>query len=236
MTVPVLAWLTSNRFKWLSDLVRRRRPQRFNGFDLDDWCCFHRRLFIHCAIDRADAIPAVDTALHDAIHISPQPVESGAAPEKLVVEGPTEEIRCLAAIRCGLVAHLSMEAPLLAALDDVFERVRRVAAISLVEVGTVSALAAVAAGTRHGHAVRGQAASLLGQRGVAAESAIPALLALLADREINWRSHWTAVDALAAIGDAGKEALRAALPTIRGEHLRGYVEGLVAGSATSGPG
>jgi HEAT repeat protein len=90
----------------------------------------------------------------------------------------------------------------LAALQDESETIRRTAALALVELDTVDGLAAVVAGSRHGHAVRTEAAHRLRRHGPKASEAIPGLVALLRYREINWRSHMAAAGALAAIGEA----------------------------------
>jgi HEAT repeat protein len=89
---------------------------------------------------------------------------------------------------------------LIAALEDYSETVRRISALALLDVATIRGLSAVVAGSRHGHAVRTEAAHRLGKRGAEAAAAIPGLLALLHYGDINWRSHMAAAYALAAIG------------------------------------
>jgi hypothetical protein len=69
-------------------------------------------------------------------------------------------------------------------------------------------LAAVVGGSRHGHAVRIHAAFKLAKLkpGEVAE-AVPALMVLLQYPHINWRTHFAAVDALRAVGDAAIPSL-----------------------------
>jgi HEAT repeat protein len=120
----------------------------------------------------------------------------------LLKSDPREAVRCLAAIKLGLDKSAEGEPALLTALHDDSETVRRSAALALVALGTVRGLAAVVAGSRHGHAVRTQAAHRLREQGEAAAEAVPGLLCLLRDPHINWRSHAAAAGALAVIGEA----------------------------------
>ena len=64
----------------------------------------------------------------------------------------------MAAIKMGLEKLAGCESTLVAALYDQSEIVRRTVALSLVALDTVRGLAAVVAGSRHGHAVRTVAA------------------------------------------------------------------------------
>ena len=95
-----------------------------------------------------------------------------------------------------------IEERLLVLLKEEEELVRRFAALALTDIGTVSALSAVVEKQGHGHAIRTTAAHQLAELGPAAEAAIPALLALIAYKKINWRSHYAASRALAKIGAA----------------------------------
>lgn len=104
-----------------------------------------------------------------------------------------------------------VEERLLELLDHEDELLRRFMAIALVDIGTVRALAAVVGKGGHGHAIRTQAAHDLAKMGAGARKAIPALLRLLADQKINWRSHFSAARALAAIGKPAVAPLLAQL-------------------------
>lgn len=95
-----------------------------------------------------------------------------------------------------------IEERLLVLLMEEEELVRRFAAIGLTKIGTVRALSAVVGKHGHGHAIRTTAAHQLAELGPTAEAAIPALLALIAYKKINWRSHYAAATALAKIGSA----------------------------------
>lgn len=212
----VLAW----------SLLRLGRPRRFNGRSLDDWCALFHRGFVRCEVPVNEANAAVEAALAEAT-LATVPPSTGGSAVALLQEGRTEAVRCLAAIACGLHPDPAMERPLIRALRDPVERVRRVAALSLVQLGTVSALAAVVGGTGHGHGVRDRAMRALGEHGRAAVAAIPALLAVLGDREMNWRSHFNAVDRLASLGREGLEALRVALPSIADEDLLRHATALI---------
>jgi HEAT repeat protein len=145
-------------------------------------------------------------------------INEEASPARLadvVITDDSEAARCVAAIELSNDRSPAAEAALIAALQDESELVRRAVAESLLALGSVRGLAAVVAGCRHGHAVRTHAAFKLAkmQRGEAAE-AVPALMILLQYPSINWRTHWAAVDALCAIGDA-------AIPSLVNGLLRG---------------
>ena len=134
-----------------------------------------------------------------------------------------------AAIQLSTDSSREAEAALIAALQDESDLVRRTAAESLLVLGSVRGLAAVVAGSRHGHGVRTKAALKLAKMnsGEAVE-AVPALMVLLQYPRINWRTHFIATDALAAIGDAAIPSLVervasriAACATVRRVHARG---------------
>jgi len=141
---------------------------------------------------------------------------------EVVVTDASEAARCVAAIQLSTDPSREAEAALIAALQDESDLVRRTAAESLLALGSVRGLAAVVAGSRHGHGVRTQAALKLREMkpGEAAE-AVPALMVLLQYPRINWRTHFIATDALAAIGEAAIPSLVNALR--RGSpHVRRY--------------
>ncbi len=96
---------------------------------------------------------------------------------------------------------------LLILLHHTDEVVRRTAAILLTELGTVEGLNAVVAGNRHGHAIRTAAAWKLKEMGAEGIAAIPGLIALLRDKQINWRSHAAAQYALSEMGEEAKIVL-----------------------------
>jgi hypothetical protein len=125
------------------------------------------------------------------------------------------DIRILACVMAAVDARVDCHDALIAGLNDPIEDVRRAAAIALFAMDTIAGLAAVVAGSRHGHGIRTQAANRLADHGPAATAAIPALFALINDDGINWRAHFAARVALAAIGDSAIPFLRQALENER---------------------
>lgn len=151
------------------------------------------------------------TSLAEAVREITSDDRHGQTPARLVdvlVTDASEAARCVAAIQLSIDKPPEAENALIAALQDESELVRRTAAESLLEIGSVRGLAAVVGGSRHGCAVRTQAAFKLAamKPGEAAE-AVPALMVLLQYPHINWRTHYAAVDALRTIGDAAIPSL-----------------------------
>lgn len=87
------------------------------------------------------------------------------------------------------------------------ELVRRYSALFLYHIGTVESLSLVVKGYKHGHGIRTRAAQKLERMGPDAHKAIPALIELIKYKNINWRSHFAAADALASIGPSAIEIL-----------------------------
>lgn len=141
-------------------------------------------------------------------------LDEGSAPACVALLAHHDDlVRFLAACTLGVLPHPSevSVAALIAALNDSEEYVRRCAAYALCAIQDLAGLSAVVAGAAHGHGVRSFAAQLIGELGPSAAPAIPALFSLLHYSEINWRSHWAAIEALARIGPAAVPALREAL-------------------------
>jgi len=137
--------------------------------------------------------------------------EPAASLIDFLVTDSSDAVRCVAAIQLGVDQPANADVALIAVLQDESETVRRAAAESLVQIGSVKGLAAVVAGSRHGHAIRTKAALRLAamNKGHAVD-AIPALMILLQYPDINWRTHYAAIDALCVIGDRAIPALRTA--------------------------
>jgi len=182
---------------------RQKKISRCGGRTADEWYHLHRSPQYrnsNFAASLAQAVREITSA-------------NGAHLENLrlndvVVTDESEAARCVAAVQLSLERTADADLALIAALQDESEIVRRTAAESLVEIGSVRGLAAVVAGSRHGHAIRTHAARKLGQMkdGEAAE-AVPALMVLLQYPYINWRTHMMAVDALRTVGDAAIPSL-----------------------------
>lgn len=189
-------------FRWLTS---RFTPDRLGSHTAAEWYCFYR----NPQYFKGDLASAVTIALREAIaHREELPniaVESWLT--TLLTTDHRESVRCLAAVKVGLDTLADDEPALLAALHDESEIVRRSAALALVALGTVRGLSAVVAGSRHGHAVRTRAAHRLREYREEASEAIPGLLCLLRDPNINWRSHDAAAGALAAIGESAVPTL-----------------------------
>lgn len=189
-------------FRWLTGRVTHGLQR---GHTAGDWYrCYRNTQYF-----QGDLAGAVTTALREALPTREELPDVAVEPwlTTLLTTDPRETVRCLAAIKVGLDKFADAEQALLAALHDESETVRRCAALSLVALDTVSGLSAVVAGSRHGHAVRTHAAHRLRGHGEAASVAIPGLLCLLRDQDINWRSHMAAALALAAIGESAVPAL-----------------------------
>jgi HEAT repeat protein len=121
------------------------------------------------------------------------------------------DARILACVLAAIDARTDCHDALLAALNDPVEAVRRAAAIALFAMDTITGLAAVVAGNRHGRGIRTRAANRLAEHGPSAAAAIPALFTLISHDDINWRSHFAARAALVAIGEPALPYLRQAL-------------------------
>jgi HEAT repeat protein len=175
------------------------KSTRYHGHTAADWYGYYRRPSSFAG-DLASAVPA---AIRETLGTKNEVPDLEVSPLLcvLLTTDSREGIRCLAAIKIGLDRNAACESGLLAALYDQSEIVRRTVALALLALDTVRGLTAVVAGSRHGHAVRTEAAHRLGKHGSLATEAIPGLLMLLRDREINWRSHAAAAAALAAIGE-----------------------------------
>lgn len=189
-------------FRWLT---RRMTTERLCSHTAGEWYGFYRSPQYF----QGDLASAVTVALREAL--ANQEELPDFAVERwlttLLTTDPREIVRCLAAVKVGLDKLADDEPALLAALHDESDIVRRSAALALVALDTVRGLSAVVAGSRHGHAVRTQAAHRLREHGEDAVEAIPSLLCLLRDPNINWRSHAAAAGALAAIGESAVPAL-----------------------------
>jgi HEAT repeat protein len=198
--IQVERFLVVEAFIMLRWLTRRLTRDRYQGHTAAEWCGYFR----YPQYFRRDLAGAVTEALRKEVATKGESLDIEAAPflSVLLATDDREGVRCLAAIKMGLDKRTGCESTLLAALNDESETVRRAVALSLVALNTVHGLAAVVAGSRHGHAVRSHAAHLLREHGAEASEAIPGLLALLRDRNIDWRSHFDAVDALVAIGES----------------------------------
>ncbi len=184
-------------FAWL---LPRSKPLRVAGHTAPEWYFLYRKQKL--PLDPAcDVAAALCEALTGSNFPSGCDLDSDSCLSALLMTDQREEVRSLAAIKIGINKMKTCESGLIAALEDQSETVRRIAALALVDIDTIRGLAAVVAGNNHGHAVRTQAANRLQKRGFEAAEAIPGLLALLRFRQINWRSHLAAVDALAAIGE-----------------------------------
>ena len=118
----------------------------------------------------------------------------------LICSDAREIVRVLAIVAAAIDKREDCVDSMISALNAESETVRRSAACGLVMTRAVRGLAAVVSGSRHGHGIRTEAANLLQDIGPSAEEAIPSLMALLNDSDINWRSHMAASLALAAIG------------------------------------
>ncbi len=181
-------------FRWLS----WHKPDCYLGHSAAEWYAFYRRRTFP-GNDPKSVNAALVEALSDPKCLQTRDIDDVCDLAVVLTTDAREGVRCLAAIKIGIEKR-DCETSLLAALQDASETVRRTAALALVDLNTVRGLAAVVAGPHHGHAVRTLAAQQLRQHGAAALNAIPSLIALLRDPEINWRSHLAAVDALVEIG------------------------------------
>lgn len=179
--------------------------ERLCGHTAGEWYVFYRSPQYF----QGDLATAVTAALREVLTTREELPNFSVEPwlTTLLTTDPRETVRCLAAIKLGLDKLADGEPALLAALHDESEIVRRSAALALVALDKVPGLSAVVAGSRHGHAVRTQAAHGLREHGELATEAIPALLSLLRDPNINWRSHAAAAGALASIGESAIPAL-----------------------------
>jgi HEAT repeat protein len=180
-------------------------PERLCGHTAGEWYGFYRSPQYF----QGDLASAATAALREALATCEELPDFAVEPwlTTLLTTDPRETVRCLAAVKVGLDKLADGERALLAALHDESEIVRRSAALALVALDTVRGLSAVVAGSSHGHAVRTQAAHRLREHGKEATEAIPGLLCLLRDPNINWRSHAAAAGALAAIGESAIPAL-----------------------------
>ena len=165
----------------------------------------------------AERSAAMDDAFGGGRRVQREPADVAA----LLCADHNDAARCVAAIWLGTERRPEGEGPLLAALEDESEAVRRTAAEALLELGSIRALAAVVAGSRHGHAVRTHAAFRLRDIGPPAAPAVPALMTLLRYPDINWRSHAAALTALAAIGETAIPVLTRFVRN-RDPHLQDY--------------
>lgn len=175
------------------------KHERLCGHTAGEWYGFYRSPQYF----QGDLATAVIAALREVLATREELPNFAVEPwlTTLLTTDPRETVRCVAAVKLGLDKLANGEPALLAALHDESEIVRRSAALALVALDTVPGLAAVVAGSRHGHAVRTQAAHRLREHAEVATEAIPGLLCLLSDPNINWRSHAAAAGALAAIGE-----------------------------------
>jgi HEAT repeat protein len=190
-------------FRWFR---RKRDVSRCAGRTASEWYLLHRygqHPNASWSASLAQAVREITAADGD---------QRPARVIDVLVTDSSEAARCVAAIQLCIDRPPDTDIALRAALQDESELVRRTAAVSFVEIGSVRGLAAVVAGSGHGCAVRTHAAFKLAKMktGEAAE-AVPALMILLQYPYINWRTHWAAVDALCAIGDAAVPSLVNAL-------------------------
>ena len=202
-------------FRWLKHWMAPGNSQRRTA---RDWYGYYRSPQYF----EGDLASAVTSALNDALGSGEtHDFEADPLLSVLLAADCREDVRCLAAIKMGLDNRTDCESALLAALQDESETVRRTVALALLALDTVRGLAAVVAGSQHGHAVRTDAADRLRQHGNGAAEAISGLVCLLRYRDINWRSHMAAARALAAIGES---ALPWLLRLFGGDepHLRYY--------------
>ena len=195
---------------------RQREVPRVAGRTAADWYLLHRYAQYRDSAWAASLAQAVREI-----------TEGGGAPASptrlrdVLVTDASDAARCVAAIQLSIEKDDDAEGALIAALHDESESVRRAAAVSLVQLGSVRGLAAVVAGSRHGHAVRTHAAFKLADMtmGEKAAEAVPALMVCLQYSDINWRTHSAAVTALVAIGDAAipslANGLRRGSPQVR---------------------
>ncbi|OJJ15821.1 hypothetical protein BKI52_36495 [marine bacterium AO1-C] len=113
----------------------------------------------------------------------------------------TKIVTKLGAVPQNVLRHLIL------LLEHPNEGIRRSAAQSLYDIGSIEALSAVIAGNNHGRGIRTAACWKLNEFGKAAAPAIPSLFALLRYKDINWRSHWAAAEVLGSIGEIAKPLL-----------------------------
>jgi HEAT repeat protein len=182
--------------------TRKKDALRCGGRTAFEWYSLHRaRQYRHDDWDRslAQAIYEITQGLG--------PEEARDCMTHVLSADSSDAARCVAAIQLSIDPPQDAEEALIAALQDESEEVRRTAAASLVRIGSVRGFAAVAAGSRHGCAVRTEAARQLGRLKEGARDAVPALMTLLQYPRINWRTHYIAADALAAIGNAAVPSL-----------------------------
>jgi HEAT repeat protein len=203
-------------FGWLK---RRSAREASQARTAADWYSYYRSPQYF----QGDLPSAVTAALRDVIGSESEPPgrDVPSLLSVLLTTDSREAVRCLAAVKMGVDKHTACEGALLAALHGESETVRRTVALALVALDTVRGLAAVVAGSRHGHGVRTEAAHRLRAHGPGAAEAIPGLLKLLSYRDINWRSHAAAAGALTAIGESAIPWLRQVFES--GEaHIRYY--------------
>jgi len=184
-------------FKWL---FRRFRQPRFAGHNALSWYSF----YVSGMLARDPSLnveAALTEVLSDVSSETQRDVDYDLTLSALLTTDQREPVRILTAILIGVRRTKACEGALIAALEDHSEIVRRTAAQALIDIDTISGLAAVVAGSKHGHGVRTRAAHQLQGHGRNAFEAIPALLVLLRYRKINWRSHFAASLAIAAIGE-----------------------------------
>lgn len=101
--------------------------------------------------------------------------------------------------------------------------VRRFAALTLLEIGTIESLKLVVGENNyHGYGVRHSATWQLGEFGAEAESGIPALIKLLDCQGIYWKTHFIAAEALTKIGIGTKNTVIDSLQH-ENPHVKYYV-------------
>nr|WP_320016339.1 hypothetical protein [uncultured Desulfobacter sp.] len=169
---------------------RPKEDRKYGGETAYGWAAALRYDFAYY-----DEVPDVELRRHLTA------LTSGVDLPVLICTHDDADVRILSIVLAAVESQSDCHMALIAALHDPLESVRRAAAIALVKMDTISGLAAVVAGHRHGHGIRTQAAYRLAEHGAAAADAIPALYALINYPDINWRSHMAANVALSAIGE-----------------------------------
>jgi len=191
-----------NILSYLRRVFFNSPPPKYADWNLDDWCQGFRH---HRECDLAKLVKALKEAEGIAID------ESLNKEDIIKIFLNTDSIATLL-IGTHLITKLGEVSSevvqyFITLLHHSEEIMRRQAAIALYDVGTVEALAEVIGGNNHGRGIRTAACWKLSKFGEAAAPAIPHLFALLKYREINWRTHWAAAEALASIGEVAKPLL-----------------------------
>lgn len=184
----------------LKSIALKFFKRKYNGKTIDEWC-------YHLGSSRTENYHDLIPAIRDAGNIQREiGLDDIAQLHLFSSDYPLLTLSIFGTLLLDKIPRENIN-KLITDLSHTDETIRRSSAIVLERIGTVETLSAVVQGKYHGSGIRTIAALHLKKYGEKAQPAIPALLLLLKDRDINWRSHFAAADALASIGNPAKDTL-----------------------------